>query len=110
VRKSFTAAEVRRRLQIDGCADSRTVAVHAAAALSGVWASLLTERRALDLGRSANRLPTVVFWYRQGVSPHEIGRRLSPFGTCWDAERAVNAAAELIAQALNRGDVAELVA
>ncbi|MBV9894456.1 MAG: hypothetical protein JO020_09820 [Chloroflexi bacterium] len=110
LRKNFTAEEVRMRLRLDSACDTRTAAVHAAASLSGVWASLLTDRVAFDLGRSANRLPTVVFWYRQGLSPHEIGRRLSPFGTCWDAERALTAAAELIAQALNRGDVAELVA
>jgi hypothetical protein len=111
LRKSYTAEEVRKRLRVDAaCADARTQAVHAAAAMTGVWASLLTDRVAFDLGRAANRLPTVVFWYCQGLCLHEIGRRLSPFGTRWDAERAVDAAAELIAQALNSGEITQLVA
>jgi hypothetical protein len=48
----------------------------------------------------------VVFWYRQGIAPCEIGRRLSPLGGAWDANRALAAAAALIAEALNHGDVA----
>jgi hypothetical protein len=103
----YTAQEVRQRLQADlRDGDSRTAAVYAAAAMTAVWSSLLPERLAFDLGRAANRLPSVVFWYRQGLSPQEIGRRLSPFGTAWDAERALDAAASLIAQALNRGAAA----
>lgn len=111
LRKHYTAEEVRARLHADSLdRDGRTRRVHAAAALTGVWTSHLTDRIAFDLGRAANRLPTVVFWYRQGLSAHEIGRRLSPFGTAWDADRALNAAAGLIADALNRGEVAELAA
>ena len=107
----YTAEEVRERLHIDCLTgDVRTAAVHAAAAMTAIWTSHLPDRMAFDLGRAANRLPTVVFWYRQGLSVHDIGRRLSPFGTAWDAERALNAAATLIAEALNRGDLAELAA
>jgi hypothetical protein len=110
-RKHYTAEEVRDRLQIDCLSsDLRTCAVHAAAAMTAIWSSDVPDRMAFDLGRAANRLPTVVFWYRQGLSAQEIGRRLSPFGTAWDADRALNAAATLIAEALNRGDVAELAA
>ncbi len=105
-RKSFTAAEVLQRLQVECADDPRTAAVHVAAAQIGVWSNLLSERVACELGRSAQRLPTVVFWYRQGVSPCEIGRRLSPLGGAWDANRALDAAAGLIAHALNHGDVA----
>jgi hypothetical protein len=108
--KSYSAEEVLERLQFDELEDPRTVAVHTAAAMTGVWCTELSDRVALDLGRAANRLPTVVFWYRQGLSAHEIGRRLSPFGTSWDAERALSAAASLIAQALNRGEVTALAA
>jgi hypothetical protein len=43
-----------------------------------------------------------VLWYRWGVPPHEIGRRLSRFGGAWDAERAIEVAAALIARALNQ--------
>ena len=56
-----------------------------------------------ELGRAATRLPTVVYWYRQGISAHEIGRRLSPFGGTWDAEHALAVAAALIAYVLNQG-------
>jgi hypothetical protein len=43
-----------------------------------------------------------VFWYCQGVPSHEMGRRLSPFGDAWDAERALDVAAALIAATLNQ--------
>jgi hypothetical protein len=109
-RKHYTAAEVLRRLQVDRPDDPRTAAVHAAAGQIGVWSNLLSERMVSELGRSAQRLPTIVFWYRQGVAPCEIGRRLSPMGGAWDANRALDAAAALIAQALNRGDVSLLAA
>jgi hypothetical protein len=107
---NYTSAEVRQRLQVDRADDPRTAAVHAAAARVGAWSSLLSPDAAADLGRAAYRLPTVVYWYRQGVSAGEIGRRLSPLGGAWDANRALDAATTLIAQALNRGVVAELAA
>ncbi len=110
VRKQYTAAEVLQRLQVDRADDPRTAAVHAAAGQIGVWPNLLSERVATELGRSAQRLPSIVYWYRQGVSPCEIGRRLSPMGGAWDANRALDAAAALIAQALNHGNVAPLAA
>jgi hypothetical protein len=99
--RTYTPEEVRLRLQLDETGHPRTAAVHAAAAQCGIWSSLLTEKVAFDLGRSAARLPTVVYWYRQGVPPHEIGRRLSRFGGAWDADRAIGVASELIARALN---------
>lgn len=109
--RSYTAEEVLERLQIDRPeGHPRTVAVHAAAAMTGVWSTELSQRAAVALGRAASRLPTVVYWHRHGLSSEEIGRRLSPLGTSWDAERALSAAASLIAQALNRGDVAVLAA
>lgn len=108
---SYTPEEVRQRLQVDGHdGDARTAAVHAAAALTAVWTSHMPDQVAFNLGRSASRLPTVVYWYRQGLSASEIGRRISPFGTAWDADRALDAAARLIAEALNQGGVAEQVA
>jgi hypothetical protein len=100
--RPYTAEEVRLRLQLDDTRHPRTAAVHAAAAQCGNWSRLLPDKLALDLGRTAHRLPTVVFWYRQGIPPHEIGRRLSRFGGAWDADRAFDVAAQLIARALNR--------
>jgi hypothetical protein len=102
-RETFTAQEVRQRLQIDTPRDQRTEAVHTAAAHASLWSDQVPDRLRYELGRTATRLPSVVFWYRQGVPMHEIGRRLSPFGNAWDADRALQAAAALIAQLLNRG-------
>jgi hypothetical protein len=103
-RNSFTAQEVRQRLQLDCPDDPRTAAVHAAAARTSLWSSRLPRRISFELGRAAHRLPTIVYWYRQGVPAHEIGRRLSPFGGAWDADRALDVAAALIADLLNRGN------
>ena len=109
-RNTYTAREVRQRLLTDVDDSPRTAQVHAAAERTGVWASALSDSLALDLGRAGTRLPTIVFWYRQGVPACEIGRRLSPFGSAWDADRALDVAATLIAQALNRDDFAKLAA
>jgi hypothetical protein len=99
----YSPEEVRLRLQTDELADPRTAAVHAAAARTAMWSGLVSDELAADLGPAAKRLPTIVLWYRQGVSPHEIGRRLSPFGGAWDADHALAVAAALIAYILNQG-------
>jgi hypothetical protein len=109
-RKKYTAEEVLQRLQVDWEDDERTAAVHAVAAHTSLWCSRLSDRLAFDLGRAANRLPSVIYWYRQGVSEKEIGQRLSPFGSDWDGNRALEAASALIAQTLNDGAVPQLVA
>jgi hypothetical protein len=101
----YTAAEVRTRLRQDPDADPRTAAVHSIAAQTSAWGSLLSEETARDLGRAAHRLPTVLFWFRQDVPLEEIGRRLSPFGGSFDAERAILTAAHLVAAVLNRNRV-----
>jgi hypothetical protein len=110
LRKSFSRTEVRQRLLVARADNPRTAAVHAAAALTSVWASRLPDRLVFDLGRTASRLPMVVFWFRQGLSAQEIGGRLSAFGGAWDAEHALDVAATLIADTLNRGEWAELAA
>jgi hypothetical protein len=108
--RRFTSEEVLEHLRVADARDGRTAAVHAAAARTGVWANRLSDKTAFQLGRAAGRLPSVVYWYSQGVSLNEIGRRLSPFGSAWDARRALGVAAELIAAALNRGEVHERAA
>ena len=75
-----------------------------------MWSMLLSEKLANDLGRAAARLPSVVYWYMHGIPPHEIGQRLSPFGSAWDAERALDVATSLIAKALNHARLDELAA
>ena len=67
----------------------------------------MSEKVAYELGRAAPRLPTIVHWYRQGVPPQEIGRRLSPMGGAWDAERALEVAVLLIATVLNRPELVD---
>jgi hypothetical protein len=101
-RERYTAEEVQARLRQDPAGEPRTAAVHAAAAEVGIWTSLLDAETALDLGRAATRLPSVVYWFVQGRSAADIGRDLHPFGGPWDAEHALEAASWLIATALNR--------
>jgi hypothetical protein len=105
---TYSPREVRQRLKQADARHPRTLAVHDAAARTGIWSSLLPEKLAFELGRPATRLPSIVLWYRQGVPLHEIGRRLSPLGGAWDADRALDVAAMLIAKALNRPDLTSL--
>jgi hypothetical protein len=101
-RPDYTPEEVRDRLRADASnGDPRTAAVHAVAARTGIWSNLLPDKEAIELGRASARLASVVYWHAQGVSPHEIGRRLSPFGGTWDADRALWVATALIAHVLN---------
>jgi hypothetical protein len=102
--RTYSPAEVRSRLRLDGAdGDPRSLAVHAAAAEIGAWTHLLppTARTEKQLGLAASRLPAVVFWYRQGLSSYEIGRRLTPFGEASYGDRAIDAACALIAHLLN---------
>jgi hypothetical protein len=102
----YSPREVRARLLDEmSQGDPRTVAVHAAAAEVGAWMRLLPSDAAREhrLGLAASRLPSVVFWHRQGLSSEEIGRRLTPFGCSCYGDRAINAACGLIAGLLNSG-------
>jgi hypothetical protein len=98
----YTAAEVQARLRQDPAGEPRTAAVHAAAAETGIWMSLLDTETAFELGRAAARLPSVVFWFVQGRPAADVGRDLHPFGGTFDAEHALETASWLIATALNR--------
>jgi len=101
----YSPDEVRARLrQSPSPTDPRIAVVHAAAAEIGAWVHLLPPdaHREEYLGLAASRLPTVVFWYCQGMSAREIGRRLTPFGESCYGDRAIDAACALIAEALNR--------
>jgi len=101
-RTPYTTLEVRRRLRQSPAACLRTAAVHAAASDVGAWTSLLDRRTAYELGRAADRLPTVVFWFCRGRRLDEIGRGLTPFGSTWDGDHAVEVASALIARLLNQ--------
>lgn len=100
-RDTYTPTEVRERLADGDELDARTAAVRATAAQTGVWSAHLNARTAADLGKSGRCLPLIVYWYCQGVPLDEIGRRISPFGSEWDADRALATASRLIAQELN---------
>lgn len=108
-RDTYTAAEVRERLApgspvAEDEPNFRTAAVRAAAAQTGVWSAHLDSRTAADLGKSGRCLPLIVFWFCQGIPLDDIGRRISPFGSEWDANRALSTACRLIAQVLNSPD------
>jgi len=100
-RLNYTPEEVRRRLREDPTRDPRTAEVLAAASEVSSWTSRLHPRTADELGRTADRLPSAVFWYVQGRPRHEIGRRLRPLGGEWDADLALDVACFLIAAVLN---------
>ncbi len=99
---AFSAEEVKARLHDDPRAEPRTAVVHAAAREVSGWTDLLSRSDEFVLGRTASRLPTVIFWYQRGLSTEEIGQRLGPFGGSWDGERALAVASRLIATHLNR--------
>jgi hypothetical protein len=108
--RSFTQEEVRRRLRGGDSGCARTAAVRAAAAHTAVWSSLLPDNIAVDLGAAARKLPSVVFWHTQGISLEDIGRRISPLGGAWDADRALDTASALIAYILNEPGFIERLA
>lgn len=102
--RPYTSAEVRQQLAATVASDdSRSQAVLAAAADVSIWMRLLSAnaQREDQLGLAATRLPSALFWLRQGVSAETIGRRLSPFGEACYGNRAIDAACALIAARLN---------
>jgi hypothetical protein len=80
--------------------------VQVAAAQVGNWMQLLPTDAAREhnLGLAAGRLPSVVFWFRAGLSAEQIGRRLTPLGESCYGDRAINAACALIAALLNSSE------
>jgi hypothetical protein len=101
----FTPEEVSARLQQNPTLDVRTQLVHAAASEVSAWTSRLDPDTARDLGRTADRLPTAVFWYVQGRRREDIGPLLRPLGGVWDADFAIEVASFLIASVLNERGV-----
>ncbi|MFN8632598.1 MAG: MFS transporter [Chloroflexota bacterium] len=55
-----------------------------------------------QVGRFADRVPTILFQVRSGADPEEIGRRISPLSGSWPVRRTVEIASDLIARELNR--------
>ena len=100
-KRTFSPEEVCLRLRRSDSDCKRTAAVHEAAAQTAIWSGLLSDKTACELGAAGHRLPSVVLWHSQGLSLEAIGRRLSPLGGPWDAERALITASTLIAHILN---------
>jgi hypothetical protein len=98
---TYTPEEVFSRLRQDPSSDSRTAEVLAAASDISAWTSRLDPQTSDELGRTADRLPSAVFWYVQGRPRDEIGRLLRPLGGVWDADLALEVASFLIASVLN---------
>jgi len=104
----YTAAEVATLLNRSaGCACSdvdprRAQAILACATQPSEWCGHLDSGTEWRLGlRLYYRLPTIVSWYLAGLSPDDIGARISMFGGPASALRALDAASRCIAHRLN---------
>lgn len=100
----YTADEVAVALSpvlSEGLESDRKETILACAACPSEWLSYLDERAAWELGRAADKLPSLVFWRRVGLPMEEMGRRLNLLGGAWHADRALAAAERCIAARLN---------
>lgn len=70
------------------------------------WLPADLKRAFGDHAWHAERLPTIFNLYSRGWEPEQIGRRLSPLGGSWHVERTLGLAATLIAERLNRKQLA----
>lgn len=66
------------------------------------WMPADSRRAFQEVGRYADRVPTILYHLRNGADPEEIGRRLSPLGGAWPVRRTIDIASDLIARELNR--------
>ncbi|MFN8635865.1 MAG: hypothetical protein U0893_18605 [Chloroflexota bacterium] len=104
----YTPDEVASMLNRSACvctgdiAPSRQQAILACATQPSEWWGRLDHGTEWKLGlRLYYRLPTIVSWYLAGLTPEEIGCRISMFGGSASALRALEAAARCIASRLN---------
>lgn len=72
------------------------------AAQTARWMPADSRRTFRDVGRFADRVPTILYQVRNGADPEEIGRWLTPLGGAWPVRRTVEIASDLIARELNR--------
>src|SRR5215210_2806471 len=99
----FTAAEVAALLNRSagcphGVEPARRRAILACATQPSEWSGRLDHGTEWRLGlRLYYRLPTIVSWYLAGLTPDEVGSRISMFGGSASALRALDAAARCIA-------------
>ena len=80
--------------------EERRDAVIQIAARPSAWTGRLGRQRAWELGRLADRLPTIVGLYSRGVPLEEVAHRERCL-TAYTVERALDAACACIAEQLN---------
>ncbi len=104
----YTPDEVAALLNRSSCScppavdTSRGRAILACATQPSEWVGRLDHGTEWRLGlRLYYRLPTIVSWYLAGLTPDEVGARISMFGGSASAVRALEAAARCIANRLN---------
>jgi len=95
----FTAREVQRLLR-EGATSQRGRAVSRCVASSSDWLPLVPDVVKCPF-HYQQRLTRIVFWYAQGESIEEIGKRLTAFHTSWGVERSLAVACHRIAACLN---------
>jgi hypothetical protein len=103
----YTAAEVAAALDpkpAGALEPERRAVILACAARPSEWLDYLDPRLSWELGRAADRLPSLVFWHRHNESLEAIGRRLRLLGGAYQIERALGVAAACIAARLNDRD------
>ena len=114
----YTAPDVRTLLDAAVPVDASTEesaerrdAVMAVAARPSAWTGRLGRQRVWELGRLADRLPTIVGLYARGTPLEELARREGCLSTS-TVERALDVACTCIAEHLNsrRSADARLVA
>ena len=103
----YTARDVRSLLGLpQSTLDARREAVLQVAAFPSSWTGRLDKQRAWELGRLADRLPTIVSRYAAGTPLDEIGRTERCLATS-TVERALDAACACIAAQLNARPTAD---
>jgi hypothetical protein len=66
------------------------------------WLPAEPQQAFREVGRYADRVPSILYQVRNGGDFERIGRELSPLGGSWPVRRTVEIAADLIARELNR--------
>lgn len=95
----FTAREVKQLLR-EGPASERGRAVSRCVAASSDWLPQVPDVVRCPF-HYQQRLTRIVFWYAQGESIDEIGKRVTAFHTSWGVERSLSVACHRIAACLN---------
>jgi MFS family permease len=99
--RRYTPSEVTAALR-SRAVDTRTEAILDAASKPWEWMPSDPRKTLPGLPRHADRMATILFLYRQGTDPEQIGRRFGPLGGGWAVDRTLQVSSKLIADYLNR--------